>query len=313
MNKLKIIVREILVMKFMLLVLIILLVSCAGVPYKNMNIIDYEFNTVYEFDNDSKHLIIYIDGSGWSSVLGHMENDKWKYPGFPYLLDKKFGNEYSIFVPERLNMRPGTIYYYNPEMRKEYVLENLVKIYSTSINKYLELKSFDSIVLIGISEGAALLPMIYSEINLKNNIKCIVSMAYGGLNVFEQIKILGNSSVPMADYWREACLNAEIYKKDVEQFKDSLGELNLLTYRWWYSFKDYEPLEYFMRIDIPILFVHGELDNYVPVESTRYIQANAKGKPFEYMYISDKDHFILYGKSQNKYLSEIKMWIKNHI
>jgi pimeloyl-ACP methyl ester carboxylesterase len=167
-----------------------------------------------------------------------------------------------------------------------------VDSYSSTINTYLDTHEYDSIVLAGYSEGACLLPLIYKNVKSQSNIKGIVSMSYGGLSVYEQIKILGESPLEMTDYYREACLSVDEYKKDVELYPDSIGEIMGYTYGWWNSFKDYRPIDDYREINIPVLFVHGKLDIMVPVESTEYIQENLPDKPFEYLYIDDLDHYF---------------------
>jgi fermentation-respiration switch protein FrsA (DUF1100 family) len=99
----------------------------------------------------------------------------------------------------------------------------------------------------------------------------------------------GASLLPL-DYYREACQNIDELKTEIELYLDSLGEIMGYTYGWWNSFLNYRPFDYYVDINIPILFVHGELDITVPVESTKYIQENLRDKPFDCVYIENTDH-----------------------
>jgi pimeloyl-ACP methyl ester carboxylesterase len=300
-------------------VLTVIFTSCKTVgyestsPYQNMTILNYGDNTVYEFKHTySGKLIIYIEGTGYYSVLGWKDNGGWgNITTAGYIVDL-LQDKYNILIPERLNMKLGTYYYYSPEMRRNYTLENLVEVYSTAINKYLSEHTYSSIVLAGYSEGACLLPLIYQNIKSENNITGMVSISYGGLSVYEQIKILGNSSLNMPDYYREACKSIEEYRQDIELYPDSIGEIMGYTYRWWNSFKDYKPFDDIINMDIPVLFIHGELDITVPVESTQYIQENIENKQFDYLYCDDADHY--YGTKNSGKLFEKDMveWIHKH-
>lgn len=126
--------------KLFFYIFIILFSSCKSVdniqdPYKNMTILDYGHNTAYAFQNtESDKLIIYIDGTGWTSVLGWKENNRWTHLGFSNFVVNTFRSNYNVMIPERLNMQIGRGYRLNPDMRRNYNLENLVEYYSFAIN-----------------------------------------------------------------------------------------------------------------------------------------------------------------------------------
>ncbi|MDR2535856.1 MAG: hypothetical protein LBD29_07490, partial [Treponema sp.] len=108
-------------------------------PYPNMDIFNDNHTTAYEFKNsDSDKLVIYIDGTSYYSVLGYKNGGNWDYVSFGYFLVKLLRDDFVILIPERLNMQIGTYYYLDPEIRKNYVLENLVETYSSTINLYLK-------------------------------------------------------------------------------------------------------------------------------------------------------------------------------
>jgi pimeloyl-ACP methyl ester carboxylesterase len=283
-------------------------------PYGNLTILNYENNTAYEFKNmKNDKLIIYIDGTGWYSVLGWKYGDKWGALGFSNIVVNLLQNNFNIFIPERLNMQLGKYYYYNPDMRRNYTLENLIESYSLTINTYLNEREYSSILLVGYSEGAALLPLIYKNIERKNNINGMVVVSYGGLSLYEQIALLGKSELDIPDYYREACLNIDELKNELELYPESIGEIMGYTYRWWNSFMDYRPFDYYLKMNIPILFIHGDLDIVVPVESTQYIQENLKEKPYDYIYIEDADHSFMTRKSKKIFEKDVVEWVKEHM
>jgi pimeloyl-ACP methyl ester carboxylesterase len=259
-------------------------------PYENMSILKFGNNTAYEFlNNDSDKLIILIDGTRWVSVLGWKEEDNWDLSSSSFFLDI-FREKYNFMIPERLNMQIGKYYLYDPDMRRNYTLNNLVESYSLTINKYLDERNLSSVVIIGHSEGASLLPLIYNEIKQKSKISGMIAISYGGLSVYEQVKILANTELNIPDYYREALQNIDVLKMEIELYPNSLGEIMGYTYGWWNSFLNYRPYDFYTNINIPILFVHGRLDTTVPVESTQYIQEKLSNKPFEYAYVDSADH-----------------------
>jgi len=274
-------------------------------PYENMNIINYDNNTAYEFlNNNSDKLVILIDGTRWVSVLGWKDGTNWDLSSSYFFLNI-FRKNYNFMVPERLNMQIGKYYLYDPDMRRNYTLNNLVESYSLTINKYLDQKSFSSAVIIGHSEGASLLPLIYNEIKQKNKISSMVAISYGGLSVYEQVKILANTELDIPYFYREALQNIDVLKREIALYPDSLGEIMGYTYGWWNSFLYYRPYDYYKNINIPILFIHGRLDITVPVESTIYIKENIGNKPFEYAIIDNADHSFDEKKSKDELIKII--------
>jgi pimeloyl-ACP methyl ester carboxylesterase len=300
--------------------LLIFVYSCKTIddsiyePYRKLTMLNYENNTAYEFKNiKSDKLIIYIDGTGWYSVLGWKHDDKWGALGFSNTVVNLLQNDFNILIPERLNMQLGKYYYYNPDIRRNYTLENLVKSYSLIINAYLDETEYSSILLVGYSEGAALLPLIYENIEQKNNINGIAAVSYGGLSLYEQITILGETELNIPDYYREACLNIGELRNELKLYPESIGEIMGYTYRWWNSFMDYRPFEYYAQMNIPALFIHGALDVVVPVESTRYIQENLPDKPYDYIYIEDAGHAFMTKSAKKIFEKNIVEWVKEHI
>jgi pimeloyl-ACP methyl ester carboxylesterase len=259
--------------------------------YPDMRTIIYGNNRAYEFKNgNSDQLIINIEGSGFYSVLGVSTQDTMQKAGWWYFLVEEFGGEFSILVPEKLNFELGKNYYYDVNTRREYTVENLIENYSNVINNYLTENNYSKIILVGSSEGACILPGLYKKLLNKDKISGMVAISYGGLSWYEQMKILAESPLNIHYLLRDIYKNIDLYKTDIELYPDSIGDFIGNAYTYWNSIFDYSPFEEYKDIEVPILFIHGELDTNVPVESTKFIQENLPDKPFEYLYYGDADH-----------------------
>jgi pimeloyl-ACP methyl ester carboxylesterase len=278
-----------------------------------MNIVTYENNTAYEFSsgNDNK-LIIYLEGSGYHSVMGIKNKNEWQSISFGYFIIQALRDKYAIIIPEKFNRQLGMNYYTDPAMIEIYTLNNLVENYSKTINAYLSDHNYSSVVLIGSSEGAAVLPFVYEKIIDKESIKSLVSISYGGLSRYEQMKILADSTLDMPSDTKTFYKNVDRYREEVRKFPDSLGSLYGLSYVWYNEFFDYSPFDYYLNINIPILFIHGETDINVPVESTRYIQEQLPNKPFEYYYFENTDHNLFNKKAIKKLKTDGVKWVIEH-
>lgn len=255
-------------------------------PYPNMEIERFPASQAYFFQNEtSSKLLIVIEGGDWDSVLGEKENNKWVSIRLGALFLHELRNKYSVLIPEKLKRQPGLSYRDDMEDRANYTAENLVACYVESINSHLENHAYSSIVLVGTSEGAALLPILYNKMSKKNNVAAMVSIAFGGLSLYESYEILSTRS-HYSPEWLEMYNSAlTLFNPKNTYFRDTFEEDYYdSTYRWFNSFKYIRPYDYYQNIDIPILFIHGVNDPKVPGESTLYIQNNLPDKPFNYLY-----------------------------
>ena len=82
------------------------------------------------------------------------------------------------------------------------------------------------------------------------------------------------------------------------------------TYRWFASYLFRTPIEFFREIDSPILFLHGEMDVSVTVDSTRYVEENLPGKPFTYRYYPEMWHQPRFFGEFMAWRSDISAWLK---
>jgi esterase/lipase len=273
-------------------------------PYPNMEILNYENAKAYEFKNiSSDKLIINIEGSGWTSVLGQKGKNRWNYVGIGSQILQVLGNDYTIFIPEKWDRVPEIDYTWDFNSKINYTMNNLLECYLTSINNYLANNHYSSIILIGASEGAALLPIIYENIKGKYNVTGIVSLSFGGLSLYESYSILKDSPI-VPDY----------YKVMIKYYFDMYETNNISAYTdesYILTLMGHKPFDYYVKINIPILFIHGVKDFNVSIESTKYIQENLPEKPFEYFYYNDMAHGPSNYFQTIRIRNDIAKWINN--
>jgi esterase/lipase len=252
-------------------------------PYPNMETLQYGNAKAYEFRNlSSDKLIINIEGSGWTSVLGSQGSKRWNWTGVGAQILQILGDRYTILIPEKWDWNSKTDYSWDFTAKVNYSMDNLLECYLISINSYLAENNFSSIVLLGVSEGAVLLPLIYENLKERYNVTGMISWGYGGLSLYESYSILKSSPI-VPEYYRQIVqYYYEMYEtKNIDAYSSEKYILSLMGVR---------PFDYYVNINIPILFLHGENDFNTPVESSKYIQENLTEKPFEYMYYKNMTH-----------------------
>jgi hypothetical protein len=195
-------------------------------PYPGMEILQYGNSQAYVFPNESSDkLLIIIEGGGWDSVLGEKQGNSWVSVKYVFYFLQELRNDYTILIPEKLRRQPGMDYSKDMEDRANYTAENLLACYTESINGYLGDHNFSTIVLIGSSEGALLLPLIYEKMDNKNNVATMVSISYGGLSMYESYQIISTtrSGIPQewADYYRDLL---DTFNPEKTEFPDSFED-----------------------------------------------------------------------------------------
>ncbi len=298
-------------------ILIICLFSCRTFdkknPYPNMETLSYPNSQAYVFPTDkSDKLIIVIEGNGWNSALGRKENNIWTsvYSGAQFL--QELNEYYNFLIPEKLSRQPGENYFEDMEDRANYTAENLIACYTESINSFLAEENFSSIVLVGASEGAILLPIIYENMDDKDKVVAMVSISFGGLSLYESYKILSRYQNLPSDW-------IAMYSDIVDKFKPSNSQMYNsfeedyyeTTFRWLNSFLHIKPYDYYKDINIPILFIHGMKDINIPFESTYFIQKNLTDKLFEYRYYQKWDHQPRNYRDWMEFRKDTANWIMN--
>jgi len=283
--------------------------------YPEMRILEYGKGKAYEFKNDNTDkLIINIEGSSWHSVLGYTSDNAFHKSGWWYFLVEEYKNEFTIFIPEKLNFELGNYYFFDINARRQYNLENLIESYSNVINAYLLENNYSKIYLMASSEGACILPRLYKKLEQKDTITGLVSISFGGLSMYEQIKILADSELNVPDLLRSVYQNIDDYMVEINRYPNSIGDFIGFPFSYWKSMINYRPIEDYSEINIPVLFVHGELDINTPVNSTRYIQNYFPHKPFEYLFFADADHHSFRSslRTINELRNKTRQWINKH-
>jgi pimeloyl-ACP methyl ester carboxylesterase len=246
----------------------------------------------------SDTLIIVIEGSGWMSVLGRRWMGIWLRTGMTAHVIQPLGRDHAFIVPEKWKRNPRSrswinsgVYFENYDLRLLYTIENLIEMYAAGINTFLANNHFESIFLVGGSEGAIILPALYQQIYQREKIRGMVSFAGGGLSMYESVAILSTDRRTPRRVREMYVYVIENHRKDAEARLNSTGldkYGNVL--RWMTSTLKFHPFPYWKNINIPVLFLHGERDFNVAVESTRYIQENLPEKPFEFIFYRNLRH-----------------------
>jgi hypothetical protein len=218
-----------------------------------MEIVRYGNSQAYVFENElSDKLIISIEGSGWDSVLGTKNGERWSGTGIGAQMIQVLRDKYTFLIPEKLKRQPGMVYSGDMEDRANYTAGNLLDCYTESINGYLSEHSFSSIVIIAASEGTVLLPLIYERMNNKDAVKALVSIGFGGVSLYESYSVLSQLPNVSPEDRNMYQYFVEKYHPDLSDHWDSYAEFVYgVTYRWFNSFKDIRPFEYYKNIDIP--------------------------------------------------------------
>jgi hypothetical protein len=283
-------------------------------PYPNMELVYYNNYQAYEFnDSLSDKLIVIFDGSSYNSSLGKFDGKKWKPVSIASQLVPLLREKYTILVPEKLNRMIGENHFDDMNDRSNYTAENLVDCYEKILNSYLEKNNFTTVILIGASESAILLPLVYERIIKKDIVKGMISFAGGGLSLYEDMEILSTSNVTPSS-WKSGYLEMiKLYQDNDFNYLDSITEgFNGMSFRWYNSFINIRPYEYYANLNILILFIHGRKDYKIPIESTKYIEKNLINKSYDFLYYQNMAHGPEMYSQVIKLRKDIVEWIVNN-
>lgn len=87
-----------------------------------------------------------------------------------------------------------------------------------------------------------------------------------------------------------------------------IGEI-LIKAKYKFSYKDVRPIEHIRNVEIPVLFMHGDSDDFVPVENV-YRLFNAKEKGYKEMHTFKG---CLHAQSVAKYPEEYSRFLKEFL
>jgi len=298
------------------LIVLVILFSCATNPrttYPDPEILRSSNTLAYLFPNENSHkLIIFLGETGWEPMLRAGEDNSLSITGMAAHILASLQNTHTILMPEKLKRQPGPDYSKDMADRARYTAENLLACYTESINEYLKKNETVSIVLIGASEGAMLLPLVYEKMNNKEKVDAMVSINYGGLSLYESYKILSTTRSGYPPEWVAFFTDIlTVFNPENSEFPDSFEEDYYgMTYRYYNSITHIRPFDFYKKINIPILFIHGGNNYRIPAESTVYIQENLPEKPFYYKYFPWADTPET-DRASTAFIKEIAEWIIN--
>jgi len=287
--------------------------------YPEYNELFFSGGKGYEFKNDKNdRLIVYIGGFGWGSAI----EAGWSGKIIDALLAvTELKERYTFFIPEKFNRENGVFYGLDTEERKRYTIDNILDNYCNVISEYLSQNNFKSVIIYGVSEGAFILPLLYKRLNIPD-IKALVSDAGGGgLTYYEQQrvlleKLLKNDKSFASVTSKEERMNLQNYYETwIQTFHNQASHDSIdfflfspMTYRWFDSITQLRLIDYYENINIPILFIHGNSDIDIPVETTQYMEKNFPGKQFDFYYYPEMTHIQI---KQQVYLpqKDITEWV----
>jgi pimeloyl-ACP methyl ester carboxylesterase len=214
-------------------------------------------------------LLVFLDGSGYQSVLGEQSDGVWIRPGPAYGFGTSLFPSYDLLIPEKPNVEPGGGPQGESAAWELSAMDDRVQSAVTAIDAFLEEFPYETVFLYGVSEGGVILPQVYKDLAHRGAIDRVVLWGSGGMSQLEEFKILGRREglpeTEVGEYRR-----VETVAEDIRRNPNSIEKTYFgLPYRRWSGFLFYDPLEDLLAIGIPILLIHGALDLSSPVESAR--------------------------------------------
>ncbi len=205
-------------------------------------------------DNPEVHVFFY-GGTGcpsWKSVMpGYVEG--LSVPARVFVLNKRFVTDRGMGL---LGCGESFHEYNN--------IEQWISDYADFITGQLNGAEHppEKVVLVGVSEGAIQAVRVAGMLPRVTHLAIIGN---GGYTMRRSLKTLyetGRIHFDVRQGW-----------KKIRENKNSIEESWYgNTYRWWAEIMDYDPMPWFLRLDIPILVGIGAEDASVPVESAWYLK-----------------------------------------
>lgn len=163
------------------------------------------------------------------------------------------------------------------------------------INKMIEIFGKRSkITLFGLSMGGATVCLVSGEGSLPKNVKCIISdCAYDSL--YDQFKNILNQKMFLPAY---PVMN--ILSKSIKL----IGK---------YDIKSTVPREAVQKAKIPILFIHGTTDEFVPSYMVKKLYNASNKRKCELYLVKGAGHAMAYAKEPRKYTKRIVDFVNKHI
>ena len=161
------------------------------------------------------------------------------------------------------------------------------------IDEILKINPNARIVLFGVSMGGATVLMAGGEKDIKDNVKAIISdCAYS--SVYDEVDYIIKNITPL----KSSALTR------------GMSFISLM--RSGFSFKSASPLESVKKCKVPILFIHGNSDNFVPFSMLNELYENAECEK-QKLIIKNASHGACVNKDPKLYWDTIDNFLKDHI
>lgn len=221
-------------------------------------------------------LLIYLDGSGYQSVMGVKRDGLWVQRGPAFVFAQSY-TEFDILVPEKVNILMGGDHRHDPTVLKCYSLNDRVNSVITVLDSFLKDHDYQEIFIYGVSEGGFILPKVYTGMNEKTKITKLIIWGAGGLSQYEEFKYLKSANLLMPKSYRLGYEKIDEAFREIEKDPDSVNKKYFgHTFKRWYGFLTYQPIHDLIKINIPILLIHGAKDFNSTVETSRIVDRRFK-------------------------------------
>lgn len=251
--------------------------------YEIQNKSEEEIKFYIEKQNEKElknNLIVFIQGSGRNSIKNRFGMGSYFFNlNYDALYIEKYAidNEQLFNETNNLERRIKDIVFV-----LEYVIE---KIYNDKLQ---------DILIISDSEGGVIAP----EISLKvKQIKKIIVLGAGGYTQEEEFRILLEKQIKSKKksfFDKSGIKNIQDLTNKIEEIKKENSSTKFWlgqTYTYWNSSLFYNPEPFIIQLQIPVLYIIGEDDKNVPVESVVYLKDKlADKKKFKFKIVKGLDH-----------------------
>jgi pimeloyl-ACP methyl ester carboxylesterase len=218
-------------------------------------------------------LLVLVDGSRLASVLGERRGGDLHRPGLAYVVLRHGRPGLDLLAVEpTFFVEPFANHARDRRVLEHYTLEDRVLATATAVDDHLATHAYGRVVLLGHSEGAAIVGRVYRTLRNRAAVTRLALVGNGGLSQRAQLEALARSSAPLAPVFRARVSEAGANVREIEDDPLSIEKWWLgWPFRRWSSFLAYEPLEDLRTVEIPILCAHGTDDTSSPVESSRFL------------------------------------------
>jgi predicted esterase len=247
-------------------------------------------------EGGDKRLFVFFDGSSKQSVLGRKSTTKVSY-GLPAYIRMSLRSSDDLVVMDQVSTQPWEDISTNNNVVALNTFKNKTELYSAALDEFLvQHPGYNSVYLIGYSEGGMVLPGVYSLLQERSRVSGIVLCSSGGMSYAETLKIQQLSTQNFTASYRD---NLNQLDRVFRRIKLKPNAKDLYYFGWpyskWSGYFSYRPISDLLKIKVPILVIHGSEDKNIPVESSRYIETSFmrnKKVNLRYIEIPDADHFF---------------------